>query len=122
LKASQLAAKSAFTCSSVGARPSVLTLCRAGPITVIDQNQAASGREAVRSSYGRHRDSFFCPVTCRPPCFLFIVAFPNPLIGESLIVWGGPILLATLVLWKKNELQQTCERGRRAQIILKSNA
>jgi hypothetical protein len=46
LNAAQAASKSAFACSSVAARLPVRTRNRAGPITVIDQNQRISGRLA----------------------------------------------------------------------------
>jgi hypothetical protein len=49
-KACHAAANRALASTRVGARPSVFTRPRAFPMTVIDQNQASSGREAVRSS------------------------------------------------------------------------
>jgi hypothetical protein len=53
LNAAQAAWKSVLACSSVAARLSVRTRKRAGPITVIDQNQRFSGRLDCRSSYSR---------------------------------------------------------------------
>jgi hypothetical protein len=49
LNAAHAAWKSAFACRSVAARLSVRTRKRAGPITVIDQNQRLSGRLASQN-------------------------------------------------------------------------
>jgi hypothetical protein len=61
LEVSQAASNCALATARLKARPSVGSLCRAGPMTVIDQNQVFSGRvplgpRRAGRSPGRPRD------------------------------------------------------------------